>query len=313
MSLKTLDNALKGSLQHCEKGMMESQDTVTAKLEGYSTESFDIATSAPSYKRILWKIDLRILLITSIGFFLLNLTRASFANALVMNNDIAGGTMKEQLNITDERYSVLIMVYTAVFIVFELPSNLLLKYIAARHHIARIAVGWGIVAMCGAATTNFNGMLANRLFLAVAHAGYFPSVIYVMRMWYTESQLAFRFAIFVAAAILSGAFSGLFATACSYLNNKAHLTGWMWLLILTGRSNVKQSDLVNAMEVSHPCWLASGFSFFYQTIRRQLRFCHMKNVSWLYTHYVIHILSVPPFHSAHQRTRSSDLETSGLF
>ena len=220
----------------------ENKRGAFSKAEDRSIEQQEL-----DYSKIRRKIDLQLLPLTSIGFFLLNLSRACFANALELNNDEDGATMKEQLSITDARYSQLIMVYTGVFIAFELPSNLFLKWFGARQHLSRIAVGWGIVGICGAAPTDYEGMAVNRLFLAVTQAGYVPCVFTVFGTWYSEAERALRFAIFVAAAILSSAFSGLIATGCSFLNGKAHLAGWRWLFIVTGGCDAAQ------LSSSHSC------------------------------------------------------------
>ncbi|TIC34568.1 MFS general substrate transporter [Wallemia mellicola] len=258
MSLKHPQEADDGCLHLNEKLALEtkSENDLSANpiklapyLTGseYSTESLEDTKSVPQadtsvhdahYKRALRKIDVRVILILSISSFLLCITRTSFPNALVMNDDDENGSMKDQLDITDKRYSYIVMILTAVSIVFELPSNLLLKYISPRFHITRLAIGWGIVTICGAAATNFQGIVANKILLAIAQAGFFPSVFYIFGLWYTEEQKAFRVAIYFNGLILSGAFSGLIGTACSYLNNKGHLTGWRWLFILTGIPSV---------------------------------------------------------------------------
>lgn len=256
MSLKHPQKADNGCLHLDEKSVTKSENDVSAppiKLAPYltgsgcSTESLEDSKSISQadtsvydahYKKALRKIDVRIILILSISSFLLCITRTSFANALVMNDDDENGSMKDQLDISGKRYSDIVMIITAVSIVIELPSNLLLKYISPKFHITRLAIGWGIVTICGAAVTNYKGIVVNKIFLAATQAGFFPAVFYIFGLWYTEEQKAFRVAIYFNGLILSGAFSGLIGTACSYLNNKGHLTGWRWLFILTGIPSV---------------------------------------------------------------------------
>lgn len=52
----------------------------------------------------------------------------------------------------------------------------------------------------------------------------------------------YRFAFFVSFSSLSTAFSGLLATACSYLNGLGHpaLAGFRWLFILEGGYIIRQ-------------------------------------------------------------------------
>lgn len=58
---------------------------------------------------------------------------------------------------------------------------------------------------------NFKGLLTARLFLGAAEAGLFPGVAYYITWWYKREELQFRMALFVSAAGVAGAFSGLFA------------------------------------------------------------------------------------------------------
>ena len=46
--------------------------------------------------------------------------------------------------------------------------------------------------------------------------------------WYKPEERATRMAIFASSIAVAGAFGGLLATAISFLNRKAGLSGWQW-------------------------------------------------------------------------------------
>ena len=50
-----------------------------------------------------------------------------------------------------------------------------------------------------------------RVFLGLAESGLLPGVAYYISLWYPRAERAKRYAIFISAATLAGAFSGLLA------------------------------------------------------------------------------------------------------
>ena len=63
-----------------------------------------------------------------------------------MNIGFAALTMNKELAITSEEYGFLAGIFFLGYFVFEIPSNLLLHRIGARVWLARILIGWGLVA-----------------------------------------------------------------------------------------------------------------------------------------------------------------------
>lgn len=191
---------------------------------------------ASQEKQVLRKIDLRILSLTALAYMLNHIDRTNLANAIIMNTDVPGSSMSEQLDLHGSRFGHIITAFYATYIVFEMPSNILLKKFGPSVHISRIVIGWGIVTTCSAAVQSYEGMIVNRIALAIAESGFFPGILYYFTFWYNDSERAFRLAFFVASGSLSGAFSGLLATGCSYLNNLGHpaLAGFRWLFLLEG-------------------------------------------------------------------------------
>jgi hypothetical protein len=51
--------------------------------------------------------------------------------------------------------------------------------------------------MATAAVTNFHGMLASRVFLGIAESTVSPSLMLITAQWYTKSEQAPRFALWV--------------------------------------------------------------------------------------------------------------------
>lgn len=69
-------------------------------------------------------------------------------------------------------------------ILFEIPSNLMLKKIGPSKWIPLVMVAWGIVMCCMAAVTSTAGLLVSRFFLGITEAGLFPGIIFLLSLWF---------------------------------------------------------------------------------------------------------------------------------
>lgn len=54
-------------------------------------------------------------------------------------------------------------------------------------------------------------MYSARVFLGLAESGLFPGVAYYLSLWYPRNERAKRYAIFLSAATIAGAFGGILA------------------------------------------------------------------------------------------------------
>ncbi|KAH7325632.1 major facilitator superfamily transporter [Stachybotrys elegans] len=185
-------------------------------------------------KRIVRKQDLRILPWICVTYLLNYLDRVNLGNARTLNNDTPEDNIVQQLSLTGQRYNVAVALFFVPYVLMEFPSNILLKYFSPSKWISRIMVSWGIVTVCTAAVTTYGGLLAVRILLGLAEAGFFPGIMMYLCFWYKPEERATRMAIFASSVAVSGAFGGLLATGISFLNGHAGLAGWQWLFILEG-------------------------------------------------------------------------------
>lgn len=143
-----------------------------------------------------------------------------------------GASLGAKVDLSGIKYSVVVAAFFVPYVVMEAPSNFFLKYFSPSKWIARIMLSWGIVTACQAAVTSYGGLIACRVFLGLAEAGFYPGCIFYLTFFYKAEERAQRMAIFAGSVAVSGAFSGLLATAISFLNGRGGLFGWQWLFIL---------------------------------------------------------------------------------
>ena len=125
------------------------------------------------------------------------------------------------------------------YLLFEVPSNMLLRRFGARRWIARIMISWGLVSTLTAWVIGPVSYFGARILLGVAEAGFFPGIIFYMTAWFPAALRARVVAWFMlaipVATILGNIASGLILDS---MQGVAGLDGWQWLFILEGIPSV---------------------------------------------------------------------------
>ena len=98
------------------------------------------------------------------------------------------------------------------FILFKLPSNIILKLTSPRLWLPTLTVVWGISCTLTGLTQNFGGFLTARLFLGMAESGYFPGVAFYLSMWYKRNEQLYRVSMIISIVTLGSALGGLFVS-----------------------------------------------------------------------------------------------------
>jgi D-galactonate transporter len=125
------------------------------------------------------------------------------------------------------------------YLLFEVPSNLLLERIGARRTFARITILWGItsIAMMFVKTATWFYIL--RFLLGSFEAGLYPGAILYLTYWFPAQRRARIVALFFLAAplsiILGSPISGWIIHTMA---GQAGLANWQWLFLLEGIPSV---------------------------------------------------------------------------
>lgn len=106
------------------------------------------------------------------------------------------------------QYLTTLSIWFIGYVLFEIPSNIVLRRTSPQFWLPTLTLVWGIVCTLMGLTQNFAGFLAVRFFLGVAESGLFPGVVFYLSMWYKRNEQHYRIALFLSAATLAGAFGG---------------------------------------------------------------------------------------------------------
>ena len=155
--------------------------------------------------------------------------------ALDRNNiGFAALTMNAQLAIDSQQYGFIAAMFFPGYVLFEIPSNLLLYRMGARTWMARILISWGLVAMLTGFAQTAMHLYVARFLLGVAEAGYYPGMLLYLTYWFRQRELGHIFALFMTANavtnIIGAPVSGMILDHVHWFG----LASWRWLLILEG-------------------------------------------------------------------------------
>ncbi|CAF1205233.1 unnamed protein product, partial [Didymodactylos carnosus] len=153
-------------------------------------------------KTLLWKLDTRLVPFLALLYLCSFLDRINIGNAR-----LAG--LQADLNMTDAQYSWSLSIFFFGYVLFEVPSNIMLKQIGSKIWLSTLMIMWGTIMILMAFVRSPSGLLATRFFLGVSEAGLFPGVVFYLSLWYTRREQTIRIALFYSAAVFSGAFGGV--------------------------------------------------------------------------------------------------------
>ncbi|MDR5759090.1 MFS transporter [Caballeronia sp. LZ035] len=144
------------------------------------------------------------------------------------------GFMRD-LGITDTLFGVGAGIFYAGYMIFEIPSNLMLSRVGARRTFIRIMTLWAICSCGLAAMSGPKSFLFWRFLLGASEAGLFPGVLLYITYWVPEARRARFTAMFVAAIPISGIIGGpISGILMRSMENVGGFHGWQWLFFLEG-------------------------------------------------------------------------------
>lgn len=176
--------------------------------------------------RTIRKVALRIMPIAGLLYVFNYMDRAAIGYAQL--------GMATELGITAATFGIASAIFFLAYVVFEIPSNMVMKRVGARLWLARIAVSWGIVTVLTACVASVGQLLLARILLGIAEAGLFPGLLLYMTYWFRGRERGRAIAALALAqpiALVLGSLSGgLILDHVDWFG----LSSWQWVFILQG-------------------------------------------------------------------------------
>ncbi|KAF7187285.1 MFS transporter prlL [Pseudocercospora fuligena] len=207
-------------------------DTKRNDIEFVEESNSQNEERAAEEKALVKKIDLFLLPTIWLMYLLSYMDRTNIGNAKV-----AG--MTDDLGMDSNQYSISLIVFFITYVLFEVPSNLILAKTRPSIYLPTIMALWGIVTCCMAKVETFGQLVALRTIVGVLEAGFAPGVLLILSSWYKKAEQSKRFGVYISAAVLSGAFGGILAGAITgNLEGRYGIRGWRWLFIIEGAATI---------------------------------------------------------------------------
>lgn len=151
-----------------------------------------------------------------------------------INIGFAALQMNRDLGFSAAVYGLGAGIFFIGYVVFEVPSNLILHRVGARRWIARIMITWGVVSAGMMFVQNVPTFYAMRLLLGIAEAGFFPGMLLYLTRWFPSRERARAVALFMTATAVAGLIGGPVSGTLLEMDEVAGLAGWQWLFLLEG-------------------------------------------------------------------------------
>ncbi|KAL2206285.1 putative nicotinamide mononucleotide permease [Sarocladium strictum] len=225
-----------GSTVSSDNGVRKENVHVETDMAANEAEAREFAANwtdgTLEEKRLVRKLDWRILPCTWILYLLGFLDRANIGNAKT-------GGLERDFELTSTQYSLIVLVFFISYLCFEVPANMILTRVRPSLFLPGLGLLWGTIAALMGATQNWHQLMGMRFLLGFAEAGYPAGCAFFLSSWYRKYELATRFALLYTAVPIAGAVSGLLAGLITdYMDGSAGMPGWRWLFIIEGIASV---------------------------------------------------------------------------
>ncbi|KAG6902781.1 hypothetical protein C0995_011929 [Termitomyces sp. Mi166 len=183
-------------------------------------------------RKTMRKVDLRLLPLLGFLYALALIDRTNLGVARIAGMDRDLGLS------VGSRYSIVSSIYFLPYIIFQLPSNLVLRKLGERNTLAFCVVSWGLVQIAMGFVPSWGLLALCRVLLGAFEAGFFPAMVFIITTWYVRHEVQKRLAAFYVVSIFTGGFSAIFAYILSLLGGRHGLPGWAWIFIIEGAITV---------------------------------------------------------------------------
>lgn len=149
-----------------------------------------------------------------------------------VNVGFAALQMNRDLGFDSEVFGFGSGIFFVGYMLFQVPSNLVLQRLGARRLISTLMVVWGLCSMAMVGVKTREQFYVLRFGLGLAEAGFFPGVVLYLTYWFPARQRAQAVSLFMTATAISGVIGGPLSGALLDLHGKHGVAGWQWLFLI---------------------------------------------------------------------------------
>ncbi|KAK5662997.1 hypothetical protein OQA88_6411 [Cercophora sp. LCS_1] len=192
-------------------------------------QDFDVERVERVYK----KLDFRIIPAFWVLYFLCSAIRSNIGIAQTMNRDV-GHDLMSVLRLTPKDTATALTLFYVSYVLFDLPSNLVMSKLSPRAWMARIVFAVGLIGTCFAAANAAWSVKLLRFLLGVVTAGMWPGMAYYLTLFYPPSRTGKRIGMYFTASQVSAAVVGLVSAGFQQMDGLGGLVGFRWMFLIYG-------------------------------------------------------------------------------
>jgi MFS family permease len=151
-----------------------------------------------------------------------------------VNVSFAQLQLEDDLGFSDTIFGLGAGIFSLGYVIFGVPSNLMLERFGARRWLAWIMMVWGVLSASMMFIEGAASFYTLRFLLGVAEAGFFPGIVLYLTWWFPEEDRARALALFMTAISASYVAGGPISGGLLELDGVAGLDGWQWLFLCEG-------------------------------------------------------------------------------
>jgi ACS family tartrate transporter-like MFS transporter len=202
---------------------------------------------------VMRKVAWRLLPFVGLGYFFNALDRSNVA--------IAALTMNKSLGFTAAEYGLGAGAFFWSYVLFQIPSNVMLTRLGARRWLSTIMLAWGLCSGATALVTGVTSFVVVRFLLGVAEAGYFAGVTYFMTCWFPGSFRGRAMGVFFAFSAVAVSLGSPISGTIVGLHGWLGLLGWQWIFLIEAAPSVLLAlfgPFILCDRPSEARWLSAG-------------------------------------------------------
>ena len=157
-----------------------------------------------------------------------------------INIGFAGLTMGQDLGLNATMFGLATTLFYATYVIFGIPSNVMLSIVGARRWIATIMVLWGIASTATMFATGPNSLYILRMLVGITEAGFLPGILLYLTYWFPAFFRARANALFMIAMPVTTALGSIVSGYILSMDGLLNLHGWQWLFLLEGFPSTPQ-------------------------------------------------------------------------
>ncbi|WP_086794180.1 MFS transporter [Streptomyces thermovulgaris] len=191
-----------------------------------AVEPVSTAAADALHARATRKAMTRLLPVILAAYFMSYIDRTNVA--------LAKTQLEADVGISVTAYGLGAGIFFVSYAFLEVPSSLLMHRVGPRRWIARIALTWGALSAAMMFVQGEWSFYVLRFLLGAAEAGLYPTLMYMVTLWFSQKHRAFVVGLIYLAPTVALIVGNPMGGALMEFDGALGLHGWQWMFLIEG-------------------------------------------------------------------------------